>query len=207
MSSLDPTHLNYIPLVPYNGTGATGGDSLTEDFNIWYEVRCGCRECFFKASSNLCTSRLVWELCLDDDFHGARTLDDSWSWVLLFRSCEEKVRPFAYMAVDDVDSCSQLSGTNPLRLTLQPSNTLGSGSSGVIHSHFPTQRPVFLETSITSVFVMFWDKSLSGVQRFQTSCLPSTRECSHASRMLGVPFTTVFWLISLQRGSSHRCCC
>lgn len=42
---------------------------------------------------------------MDDDFYGARTLDDSWSWVLLFRSCEEKVRPFAYMAVDDVDSC------------------------------------------------------------------------------------------------------
>lgn len=59
----------------------------------------------FGALSNLRMSWLVWELCLDDDFHSARSLDDSWSWVLLFRSCEEKVRPFAYMAVDDVDSC------------------------------------------------------------------------------------------------------
>jgi Amt family ammonium transporter len=24
--------------VPYNGTGATGGDSLTENLNIYYEV-------------------------------------------------------------------------------------------------------------------------------------------------------------------------
>ncbi|KAL0635023.1 ammonium transporter Amt1 [Maublancomyces gigas] len=37
MSSLDPDHLNYIPLFPYNGTGPTGGNSLTDDFNIWYE--------------------------------------------------------------------------------------------------------------------------------------------------------------------------
>ncbi|KAH0603734.1 uncharacterized protein H6S33_007393 [Morchella sextelata] len=38
MSSIDVDHLNYIPLVPYNGSGPTGGDSLTEDFNIWYET-------------------------------------------------------------------------------------------------------------------------------------------------------------------------
>jgi Amt family ammonium transporter len=33
----DPNQLDYISLVPYNGTGAAGGDSLTEDLNIWYE--------------------------------------------------------------------------------------------------------------------------------------------------------------------------
>jgi Amt family ammonium transporter len=38
-TSFDPNHLDYIPLVPYNGTGATGGDSNTQDLNIWYEVR------------------------------------------------------------------------------------------------------------------------------------------------------------------------
>lgn len=27
----------YITKVPYNGTGATGGDSVTENLNIWYE--------------------------------------------------------------------------------------------------------------------------------------------------------------------------
>lgn len=30
---------DYVPLVPYNGTIATGGDSLTEDLNIYYNVR------------------------------------------------------------------------------------------------------------------------------------------------------------------------
>lgn len=31
----------YIPRIsPYNGTGPTGGDSLTQDLNIWYEVSC-----------------------------------------------------------------------------------------------------------------------------------------------------------------------
>lgn len=29
---------NSVYVVPYNGSGATGGDSLTEDLNIWYEV-------------------------------------------------------------------------------------------------------------------------------------------------------------------------
>ena len=28
---------DYVPLVPYNGTIATGGDSLTEDLNVFYE--------------------------------------------------------------------------------------------------------------------------------------------------------------------------
>lgn len=60
---------------------------------------------YFRALTDLRITRLVWELCLDDDLHSACSLDDSWSWVLLFRSCEEKVRPFAYMAVDDVDGC------------------------------------------------------------------------------------------------------
>lgn len=32
----------------YNGTGPTGGDSLTEDLNIWYEV-----SCFVPESKNL----------------------------------------------------------------------------------------------------------------------------------------------------------
>ena len=31
--------LNYTILVPYNGTVPTGGDSLTEDLNLFYTVR------------------------------------------------------------------------------------------------------------------------------------------------------------------------
>lgn len=40
MASLDIEldDLEFVPLVPYNGSGPTGGDSLTEDLNIWYEV-------------------------------------------------------------------------------------------------------------------------------------------------------------------------
>jgi Amt family ammonium transporter len=34
-SNLD--HLSYVPLVAYNGTIATGGDSLTEDLNVFYK--------------------------------------------------------------------------------------------------------------------------------------------------------------------------
>ncbi|TDZ10295.1 Ammonium transporter 1 [Colletotrichum sidae] len=30
--------LDYVRLVPYNGSGPTGGDSLTENLNIWYET-------------------------------------------------------------------------------------------------------------------------------------------------------------------------
>lgn len=30
--------LPYVPLAPYNGTGATGGDSLVENLNVYYET-------------------------------------------------------------------------------------------------------------------------------------------------------------------------
>ena len=29
---------DYVPLVPYNGTTATGGDSFTEDLNLYYNA-------------------------------------------------------------------------------------------------------------------------------------------------------------------------
>ena len=34
----DAGTLPYIPLVHYNGTSPTGGDSLTEDLNIYYQT-------------------------------------------------------------------------------------------------------------------------------------------------------------------------
>jgi len=36
--NLDLDHLNYTVKVPYNGTGATGGNPLEDNLNIWYEV-------------------------------------------------------------------------------------------------------------------------------------------------------------------------
>lgn len=38
LEGVDLDALNYIKKIPYNGTGATGGDSLVDDLNIWYEV-------------------------------------------------------------------------------------------------------------------------------------------------------------------------
>ncbi|KAI1397423.1 ammonium transporter [Hypoxylon fuscum] len=37
LEGVDLDALSYILKVPYNGTGATGGDSLVDDLNIWYE--------------------------------------------------------------------------------------------------------------------------------------------------------------------------
>ncbi|EFX04503.1 ammonium transporter [Grosmannia clavigera kw1407] len=37
IDGIDLDALDYVIKVPYNGTGATGGDSLTENLNIWYE--------------------------------------------------------------------------------------------------------------------------------------------------------------------------
>jgi Amt family ammonium transporter len=39
MASQDENGLPYVPLVPFNGTGAAGGDSLTTNLNMWYQVR------------------------------------------------------------------------------------------------------------------------------------------------------------------------
>ena len=38
MSGVDLTTLDYTPLVPYNGTIATGGDSVGNDVNVFYQV-------------------------------------------------------------------------------------------------------------------------------------------------------------------------
>lgn len=35
---VDMSQLNYTTLIPYNGTVATGGDSLTQNLNVFYEV-------------------------------------------------------------------------------------------------------------------------------------------------------------------------
>lgn len=37
MASKNLENLPYVPLVPYNGTTATGGDSLTQDLNVYYQ--------------------------------------------------------------------------------------------------------------------------------------------------------------------------
>lgn len=43
----DLTALNYTILVPYNGTIATGGNSLTDNLNIFYTVSDPPRNTYF----------------------------------------------------------------------------------------------------------------------------------------------------------------
>jgi len=38
MADTKPADNNFIVLVPYNGTGATGGNPLVDNLNIWYQV-------------------------------------------------------------------------------------------------------------------------------------------------------------------------
>jgi hypothetical protein len=59
IDGVDLDGLDYVVKVPYNGTGPTGGDSLTQDLNIWYEVRSQnlpCASC--DAFRNMRSSRL-----------------------------------------------------------------------------------------------------------------------------------------------------
>lgn len=59
-SPLDLDDLNYVHLVPYNGSGPTGGDSLTEDLNIWYEV--GRGSIFSRTRLTPMDALLIWRL-------------------------------------------------------------------------------------------------------------------------------------------------
>lgn len=68
MADTKPTDNNFIVLVPYNGTGATGGNPLVDDLNIWYQVcligvRAGIirpRERGGSKSLTLCSSTTGW---------------------------------------------------------------------------------------------------------------------------------------------------
>lgn len=39
LDGIDLGALNYTKQVPYDGTIPTGGDSLTKDLNVYYDVR------------------------------------------------------------------------------------------------------------------------------------------------------------------------
>lgn len=38
IDNVDLDALDYVVKVPYNGTGAAGGDPMIANLNIWYEV-------------------------------------------------------------------------------------------------------------------------------------------------------------------------
>lgn len=77
VDGVDLGDLNYTSLVPYNETLPTGGNSLTQDLNVHYEV--------WKTSSlfkkNRLTVPLGWRYRMDAHVHSPRLADDSWSWV------------------------------------------------------------------------------------------------------------------------------
>lgn len=62
VDGVDLDTLNYTVLVPYNGTIPTGGDSLTQNLNIWYEVCSFLSQRLCVAASGLTPqySRAMW---------------------------------------------------------------------------------------------------------------------------------------------------
>ena len=75
--SADLNSLNYTVLIPYNGTVATGGDSLTDNLNVFYEV-------LFSAVSIVSFSSqaiLARRSRMDSDLVGPGPFDDSRRWV------------------------------------------------------------------------------------------------------------------------------
>lgn len=82
MSLVDPNNLNYTVHVPYNESVPTGGDSLTQDLNVHYEVSCNAPP-HWRTKSIANGMNLVGRYRLDDRSHCARVAHDSWCWVRL----------------------------------------------------------------------------------------------------------------------------
>lgn len=72
--------MNYVPLMPYKGTEATGGDSKLTNLNVYYEVSKTARE---RVRSSSCQDRgltkscPVGRYCLDAHGHSACLAHDS----------------------------------------------------------------------------------------------------------------------------------
>ena len=117
--------LDYTPLVPFNNTTPTGGNSLNEDLNVHYEVDIIQPPVYPGQSdqSTLTLSHTVRRHCLDACSHRPGASHDSWcrvgfsvpsthrtrqtvefhSQILLLGSRTEKIRLVANMAHDDGD--------------------------------------------------------------------------------------------------------
>ena len=73
----DLTALDYVPLIPYNETIMTGGDSLAQNLNVYYEV--GSHPFLASIQTNIALS--VWRHSMDYYFHSACASHDSRRWV------------------------------------------------------------------------------------------------------------------------------
>lgn len=65
---------NYVPLVSYNGTVPTGGDSLRDNLNIYYEVRW---EFWSHVACDYTDQRAERRHCLDIGIHRTSLTHDS----------------------------------------------------------------------------------------------------------------------------------
>lgn len=92
MAEANTEGLPYVPLVPFNGTEAKGGDSLSVDMNLWYQVssspepavplhrieRPKIREDY---PTDAASNKTVWRYRVDDHGYCSCATYDSRSWV------------------------------------------------------------------------------------------------------------------------------
>lgn len=71
------TSSDYVPLIPYNGTGPNGGDSLTQNLSLYYQVRLYTLE----LPEQTLMQSLEWRYCVDDHINSSGVADDSRSGV------------------------------------------------------------------------------------------------------------------------------
>lgn len=62
VDGIDLGALNYTEQVPYNGTIPTGGNSLTNDLNVYYDV---CLTPYSLTYSTLREALEFWVICFD----------------------------------------------------------------------------------------------------------------------------------------------
>lgn len=79
INGLDLDDEYIVRVASYNGSGPTGGDSLTEDLNIWYEVSHSIPQTCEQEMQS-CADKLVckdWRLRMDDHSDCACPAHDS----------------------------------------------------------------------------------------------------------------------------------
>jgi hypothetical protein len=180
MASIDPDHLQYVPLVLYNGTNAAGGDSLTEDLNIFYNVS-WTELADFSYHSILTKICSGWRYRMDDHIdrfglaHDSRCRVCASNNVFVPSKKSNNSRAVSSILVSHDESPPCPSSGFP---SWQPRLSLSNGSSGVTRSHSRTPLESTLVTWRTLASEMSWARHPLVPQRFLISCSPCTRECS-----------------------------
>lgn len=85
----------YVPLIPYNGTTDTGGNSLTNDLNVFYEVN------IQKPEPNVDEPLTILQERRYSMAHHSYSIGPSHDprcWLLLFWARSSKVSTLSYLA-------------------------------------------------------------------------------------------------------------